>query len=498
MSRILLLTALLLTLCFHSTVRADTAGAGLKPDLRLLIDVSGSMKTSDPDNLRVPAMDLIVRLLPEGSRAGVWLFGEEVRELVPHGVVDQAWRQQAQDAMALIDNSGQRTNIPAALDAAMYDFDRLDPGFRTSIVLLTDGKVDIAESPMINAASARRVLAERAPELGATGIPVHTIALSNEADWIFLRALAQDTGGIAEQAQSAEALSSIFVQALEMAAPTARVPLNGSRFAIDDSVSEFTLLVFFDGEKGRLTLQDPAGIEYRRSQPNESVDWFQNPQFGLVTVRAPQAGEWRVRAPDAARVRVTVISDLQLEVDPPPNSLPAGRVSELGLRLTEGGAVLTDPQVLSAFELTVELSGPGGISQQIPVTGAYAVPPDGEYRVVLPALESPGRYQLLARVTAGAMQRELPMYVEVIAPPEKATLVTRGQEPPADDFQAPLLWMLGILALVMVGVWMILRRRKQRKLELWQRRARQAGSSADGTLVSGVVAGEQPERSGLD
>ncbi len=57
---------------------ADPGNVALKPDLRLLIDVSGSMKESDPDNLRAPALELIVRLLPEGARAGVWTFGESV------------------------------------------------------------------------------------------------------------------------------------------------------------------------------------------------------------------------------------------------------------------------------------------------------------------------------------------------------------------------------------------------------------------------------------
>ncbi len=46
------------------------------PDVRLLIDVSGSMRQSDPNNLREPALELMLRLLPEGSRAGVWTFGQ--------------------------------------------------------------------------------------------------------------------------------------------------------------------------------------------------------------------------------------------------------------------------------------------------------------------------------------------------------------------------------------------------------------------------------------
>jgi hypothetical protein len=469
-----------------------TLGGALKPDVRLLIDISGSMKQSDPDNLRAPALDLIVRLLPEGSKAGVWIFGEEVEQLVAHRVIDDAWRQAAQEAVAAIDNSGQRTNIPAALAAATYDLQSMDPAFRTSIVLLTDGKVDVAQSPMVNASAARELLATEAPELGATGIPVHTVALSDEADWVFLRSLSQITGGIAEEARSAGELTAIFLQSLEMVAPTARVPVAGSSFQIDDSVNEFTALIFYEGEDTRIGLVGPSGIKYRPKSAVDGVDWFSNRQFALVTVRAPEPGIWQLEAPEGATTRVTVISDLQLEVDPLPNNLPAGRHAELGLRLREHGEVVSDPEVLGLFSITVEVQGPRGKTMEIDVSGTYPLPEDGEYRVTVPPFDEPGRYQLLARIDAKTLHRELPMFVEVVATPAKPTLVTRGLELPENDLQAPLVG-LGIGLLVgAVLVWYILRRRKRKRLEIWQRRSRQVnGNGRDSGLFEGISAANE-------
>ena len=57
-------------------------------DLRVLIDVSGSMKANDPNSLRGPAAELIARLLPANSRAGAWLFGTQTRSLVDYGDVE--------------------------------------------------------------------------------------------------------------------------------------------------------------------------------------------------------------------------------------------------------------------------------------------------------------------------------------------------------------------------------------------------------------------------
>ncbi|MDO8862421.1 vWA domain-containing protein [Haliea sp. E1-2-M8] len=464
------------------------APLGPQPDLRLLIDISGSMKESDPDNLRGPALELIVRLLPEGARAGVWIFGEEVEQIVPHATVNTAWREQALEAVARIDNSGQRTNIPAALAAATYDLGSLSSDYRTSIVLLTDGKVDVSPSPMANAAAARELLAETAPDLGATGIPVHTIALSDEADWTFLRALADSTAGIAEKAQNAGELTGIFVQSLEMVAPSARVPVVGNIFLIDESVEEFTALVFFDEPAADVTLTSPGGSEYHPDEARDGVEWFRSGQFALVTVDSPERGAWTLAVPDGASSRVSVISDLQLEVDPLPNSLPAGRVTELGIRLRDSGEVINSEEVMQLFEISVLITGPEDFSETIDVTGSYPLPATGEYRVTIPAFEESGRYQLLVELKGETLDRELPLYVEVIAPSAAPTISTRPPEIPEEDLKGPALSLAAILLLAIIIGAVVYWRRRQRKLAIWQRRFEQNRDTPADPAVSGMHA----------
>ncbi|MBT4520468.1 MAG: VWA domain-containing protein [Halieaceae bacterium] len=470
---------------------ADTIlGGGLKPDVRLLIDISGSMKVSDPDNLRAPALNLMVRLLPEGSRAGVWIFGQNVEQLVDHQVVDEAWRTVAQKAVGDIDNSGQRTNIPAALEAAMYDLKRMDPAYRTSIVLLTDGKVDVSESPVANATAARRLLSTMAPELAAIGIPVHTVALSDEADWDFLRSLARKTSGLAEKAESAGELTEIYLQMLEMVAPTARVPIAGSRFQIDDSVREFTALVFFDNQSTSLSLAGPSGNRYHPDRQVDHIEWFITPQFALVTVAKPLHGEWQLVMPEGARGRVTVISDLRIEVDPLPHSLPAGKRTELGLRLRDKGQVLKKEEVLELFAISLEIVDPAGETEVIDVSSLYPVPSDGEFRIAVPAFEHPGRYELLARVAGKTVRRELPMYVEVVATATNTTISTRVQALPEQDFKQSAIVLGGLLLVVAVVLLWHQRRRRRRRIEQWERRSRDA-IAEEGELITGIHASEE-------
>lgn len=419
---------ILFSLVLSGVVHAQEPIRGY-PDVRLLIDVSGSMKQSDPTNLRAPALELIVRLLPPGSKAGVWLFGDGVRTLLPHVVIDDAWRDKAVRSVRAIDNSGQRTNIPAALEAALYDVNRLDPDYRTSVVLLTDGKVDVSNSAVANANAARVLLEEQAPLLGQTGVPVHTIALSNEADWAFLRKLAESTQGLAEKAESADSLTRVFLQALEMVAPTARVPIEGGEFQIDDGVSQLTALIFSGAdERAKVELIDPDNQTIDPSASPAGIRWFNNEKFSLVTVDAPKPGRWRLVAPSSEENRITVISDLSIDVDPLPNSLPVDQPTELGLRLVDREGVITSAELLSVFAIKVMIQDPGSSIETIDVQALYEVPSNGEYRIAMPAFSKPGLHKISVRVEADTLVRELPMYVDVQVPVESPKVITKAVE----------------------------------------------------------------------
>ncbi len=217
---------------------------------------------------------------------------------------------------------------------------------------------------------------------------------------------------------------------------------------------------------------DPDGVTLSSEDESGRVDWFRNQQFALATVNNPGEGIWRLKMPPKAFARALIVSDLELEVGPLPNYVPAGQQAELALHLSDQGTVISDQAVLSGFNVSLRVKGPLGNNDIVVVDSPS---PDGVYRVVTPVLAQPGRYQLLLRVDTQSLRRDLPIYLEVEVPAEQPTLVTRGQEMPEDDFKAPLMWLAGVCGLVLLGVWFILRRREQRKLALWQKRAREIG-----------------------
>src|SRR5690554_5650962 len=122
------------------------------PDVRIIVDISGSMKETDPNNLRQPAVRLLARIIPEGSTAGVWTFGQYVNMLVPHGEVDDTWRQLAIDRTQQINSVALRTNLGKAIEVASDDYVTGGTLQNTHFILLTDGKVDISNSADVNQA----------------------------------------------------------------------------------------------------------------------------------------------------------------------------------------------------------------------------------------------------------------------------------------------------------------------------------------------------------
>lgn len=88
------------------------------PEVRVIVDVSGSMRSNDPEQLAASAVELLAALLPDGVTAGVWTFGETVAAPLPLAEVDDAWREQAMALRPALVEYQPFTDIEAAVAAA--------------------------------------------------------------------------------------------------------------------------------------------------------------------------------------------------------------------------------------------------------------------------------------------------------------------------------------------------------------------------------------------
>ncbi len=309
-----------------------SALAAKADDIRIVIDVSGSMVKTDPHNLRVPALRLMTGLIPSGGRAGVWTFGRYTNRVVKWGIVDDHWRKLAREGAKKINSRGQFTNIEGAIKRATSGWDKPSPGSRRSLILLTDGKVDISKKAAKNAASRQRILQQTIPRLVKRGIKVYTIALSDRTDETLLKQLALKTAGSFEIAHNAKQLQRIFLRMFERAAKPDSVPLKGNKFTIDKSIREMTLLVFRKGKK-ETGLIEPGGTRHRFSKHGGKVQWRFEQGYDLITVKKPHAGVWTLDAEIDPDNRVMIVTDLKLKVNDIPAYLTPDQSIDIQLEL---------------------------------------------------------------------------------------------------------------------------------------------------------------------
>ena len=364
-------------------------------DVRIIVDISGSMKDTDPDNLRQPAVRLLARLLPEGASAGVWTFGQYVNMLVPHREVTNAWREIAIQRSAQINSVALRTNLGAAIETASDDYFTDGDLSRTHFILLTDGKVDISDDPAKNTAEETRILDTIVADLIERGATFHPVALSEAADTDFLKALATDSGGRFQVADTADALNLAFLQALNTAVPQEQIPIEGNGFTVDEGVREFTALIFWGESETsatrELALVRPDDRVVNLSEFPDNVRWAREAGYDLITVNEPLAGQWRINGELGEGSRVTVVSDLRMVVNPLPPSFTLQEPLKLRVGFFEEGENITNPDFLGVIEVSLSITSEDGRSGTKVLSGEQP-PEDGTYRDTVSRLPAAGLY----------------------------------------------------------------------------------------------------------
>lgn len=397
-------------------------------DVRVLIDISGSMKQNDPNNLRRPALRMLVGLLQPGTRAGVWIFARYAGELVSPGPVDQAWKDRALQASEEIKSPGMFTNIEAVLRKAAHDWERGAVTHRRHLLLLTDGMVDVSKAPGESAASRERILNELLPKLRDMGVQVHSIALSARADHELLKQLSGQTGGWYEQVDSAEQLQRVFLKLFEKAGKPDGLPLKDNRFLVDNTIREATVLVFRKEGSAEPVLNSPSGQRFTRDKVPAFISWHSDTGYDLITLRDPEPGEWGIDADMDPDNRVMVVTDLKLHVSELPSRIATGESIHVAAHLSNDGRMITRRDFLDLVELRAETVTGKGIAPQPLNDKGYkgdATAMDGEYAMTFTERAEKPEVDLVIAAESSTFLRESRHMLAVVAP---GTLSIRGEE----------------------------------------------------------------------
>ena len=419
----------------HAAIAATTPAAPVS-DVRILIDISGSMKHNDPHNLRAPALRLIVGLLPTGAESGVWTFGQYVNMLVPLDVVDDNWKAKARAASKQINSNGLYTNIEDALKRATWDWNTPDHHVRRSIIMLTDGIVDVSKNDAEDSASRQRIVDEILPRLQKAGATIYTIALSNDADTALLNQLAASTKGWHEQVNDADALEKSFLHMFEKTTQRDTLPLIDNKIKVDDHIRELTLLVFRKEDAKPTQLNDPTGKTLGQDNAPDNVQWHHETRYDLITIEKPIPGQWRVLADTDPDNRVMVVTNLKMQTTTLPNHVLVGQKIPLTMSLMQNGAVITKAAFLKFVDAKVSQIDMNGSRQEWALKDDGHAPDkianDGVYTTLLSDSLTAGQHEIRILVDGITFQRESQQIIQVDKTPVIATVNADDPAKPDD------------------------------------------------------------------
>jgi len=377
-------------------------------EIQALIDVSGSMKQNDPQNLRAEATQLLINLLPDSSAATLWLFAEDTKLLSKSEKVDGDWRQKASKATKSIHSQGVFTDIEKAIKTS------LEQGFThsdsKSLIILTDGMVDTSKDIMISADSRERILSEWIPKLQQQKIKVQTIGLSDQVDKELLEKLAFETGGWHETAESAEQLERLFLKSVQKAAPRDTLPLSGNQFTVDSSVQEFSLLVFKTANATPTQLAGPDQKKLTKGTHSDNVSWLETQRYDLITVKQPVSGVWHIDAAMDPDNQVVILTDLKMHLNDIASFMPEKQSLPIKLHFTDKDQLIKRPDFLEL--VTIGLS----LDQQPPVTLEADKSQPGYFTQTLNELMA-GKHSIKLIADGKTFKRELEREFEVVSTP---------------------------------------------------------------------------------
>ena len=456
--------------------------AGENPlDTVVVMDSSGSMKQTDPRELRKPAARLFITLLGEQDRLSVMSFSDNAYPITYlTELKDSTNRERSLNATDKVSSKGIYTNIYAAIARAIDMLKESDQMQREPIiVLMSDGKIDVGDA----AESARlrdRIMQELVPQLKQHNIKIYSIAFTEQSDQVLLQDIADATDGRYALAASDDVLHKVFAKIFEQSKQPNMLPLTENAFLVDPSIREITIIANKKSEQSKIYLQNPDGERINSTFKSEYIKWFVSSSFDMITLTRPQEGEWKILFSDDEN-RAYIIADIKLRTRFEYNS--QSNYPELTIRtwLEKDDEIVARNELVSNMELSLEIEHPDGTIEQRAIEAAndegifviqFRPTMDGIYAATVIALS-----RTFQRQQVFSFRATLPRQPVVAEPP---AMQPETPEPPVEDVPAEpidreqpeddlgksiMIFLLANLVLVFIGlnVFFFLKMKKSKK-----------------------------------
>jgi len=434
-------------------------------DTVVIMDSSGSMKQTDPKQLRKPAAKLFISLLDTDDRLSVVSFSSQAWPITYlTQLKSEKQLQQALRATDKISHKGMYTNIHSAISrgiAFLKDSDQINR--EPIIILMSDGQMDVGNAEK-SAQLREQIFDDLLPKLIEHNIKIYSIAFTQASDQELLQEIAEATDGRYALAASDDVLHKVFSKIFEQTKQPDMLPLNENKFIVDDSINEITIIANKNSDSSQIFLKPPTGEKINSTFKSEKIKWFVSTSFDMITIKSPAAGEWKILFSDDDN-RAYIVTDIKLRTQFEFN--PDSYQPELIIKswFIQNEETEANMDLLKNMEVVLEIEHPDDTIETFPIDSAneegvfmtrFKPDADGIYGAAIIAKSRTFQRQQIfsfknTMPTEPEPVKEDPIIEPPNADPETPVALETEEKPPEEDITKILIYF-GIFNAILIFI----------------------------------------------
>ena len=369
---IVFVAALLLSMVVPAA-SASEAGTGM--NIMLVIDGSGSLKSTDQNGLRYDALDLFLALLTnDGNNVGAVVFNEGSDSFRLYETLSEI--EGKSDKLTLSDavreaGVGGDTNIGAALLKGVNEAAAMTQsnGQPAVVILFSDGKTDLADQAEYEASLQAKE--EAIVQAQKSQIRVYTICLNSNggADPDEMREISERTSGSAVEVDDAQGLKGAFEAFYPLIFAGTGSKTQENNYPADGKLEFRVSVPVYGAEEVNIILNTTELESKSISSPEGQLTDAQIAEYTMsggnydvIKLVDPAAGEWVVTLNGAPGKKVTVNvlynidSEVWLKTADGGSDYSMGEQVTLEAVLVQNGNEVLDSAVASDYKATLMLT----------------------------------------------------------------------------------------------------------------------------------------------
>lgn len=368
-SSFIVITCLFCSMSYYSVRAASPLNSTSRIEGMLVVDVSNSMKSSDPKNISNEAMKMFIDMASfNGDKIGTIAYADAVMR--EKALVKIKSNQDKKDLKDFIDSLEKYTytDLSTGVKEAVTVLDAShEQNYYPLIVLLADGNNELDPKKSKTLKEATSDLEKAITAAKAKGYPIYTIGLNanGKLNQDVLTDVANRTNGKFFEASSADQLpgilSEIFANHLKLKIVSLDQVVGNGQFqditiyVPNENVLEANISLI-SSKPVEVKLVNPAGQEL--AVPSDQVLFSKSKTYSMVKLLKPDQGDWtlKVKGVDKDKIDINLVFnyDLQLKLNSlPKQSYKAGETIKIGAFFEDNGTPISDKDIYQSMKATL-------------------------------------------------------------------------------------------------------------------------------------------------